>query len=256
MVGFGFADNFVMIVAGDYIDNLALWRTLAFSTLAAAGVGNLLSDVVGVGLGNVIEDLALRYGLQSPSLTARQLALPIARFSKTVGTVLGVSIGCILGMTPLLFTERDSDVIALSRLSKEELELYNECFRDFTVAPEQFAKLLRIGTWHEAKPGDVIVPKGSYLSNVIMLHKGEAAAYPADVVEEGGDFQHLKPAYTYTPKYLNGSNVIGASRIVDGTCRSRTYPNEVIASFETDRVRYVYAWRIENGRGALALDCL
>ena len=49
-IGFGFVDNAVMILAGDYID-LTLGVSLGISTLAAAGLGNLISDVLGVGLG-------------------------------------------------------------------------------------------------------------------------------------------------------------------------------------------------------------
>jgi len=51
-VGFGFADNFIMIVAGDAIDN-SIGLRLGLSTLAAAGLGNLISDVCGIGLGEV-----------------------------------------------------------------------------------------------------------------------------------------------------------------------------------------------------------
>ena len=47
-VGFGFADNLIMILAGDAIDK-SIGVTLGISTLAAAGLGNLLSDVVGIG---------------------------------------------------------------------------------------------------------------------------------------------------------------------------------------------------------------
>lgn len=48
-VGFGFLDNFIMIVAGEYIDT-TLGATLAISTMAAAAMGNLVSDVAGIGL--------------------------------------------------------------------------------------------------------------------------------------------------------------------------------------------------------------
>lgn len=50
MIGFGFADNFIMILAGDVIDN-KLGVLFGFSTLAAAGLGNLISDVAGISLG-------------------------------------------------------------------------------------------------------------------------------------------------------------------------------------------------------------
>ena len=47
MVGFGFADNFIMIIAGDVIDkNFAV--VFGFSTMAAAGLGEeLFTDTSG-----------------------------------------------------------------------------------------------------------------------------------------------------------------------------------------------------------------
>ncbi|MFB1004520.1 MAG: hypothetical protein QMC70_10350, partial [Bacteroidia bacterium] len=44
LIGFGFLDNCIMIVAGDAIDN-GVGRALRISTMAAAGLGNLISDV-------------------------------------------------------------------------------------------------------------------------------------------------------------------------------------------------------------------
>jgi len=49
LMGFGFLDNCIMIVAGEAIES-GLGRTLRLTTLAAAGLGNLISDVAGLGL--------------------------------------------------------------------------------------------------------------------------------------------------------------------------------------------------------------
>jgi hypothetical protein len=43
-------DNAIMIIAGDQID-ASLGITLGISTMAAAALGNLLSDIVGVCFG-------------------------------------------------------------------------------------------------------------------------------------------------------------------------------------------------------------
>ena len=51
-IGFGFMDNCIMILAGDQIDG-TLGVAFGFSTMAAAGLGNLFSDVCGVGLGGI-----------------------------------------------------------------------------------------------------------------------------------------------------------------------------------------------------------
>lgn len=54
MVGFGFADNSIMIIAGEGIDT-TIGAVFHLSTMAAAGLGNLFSDVLGLGLSNTIE---------------------------------------------------------------------------------------------------------------------------------------------------------------------------------------------------------
>jgi hypothetical protein len=59
-IGFGFLDNAIMLTAGDAIeDNLGL--ALGLSTLAAAGLGNLISDVAGLGLSGEYQTIMKRY---------------------------------------------------------------------------------------------------------------------------------------------------------------------------------------------------
>ena len=57
MVGFGFMDNVLMLLAGDFIDT-HLGSVLHISTLAAAGLGNLFSDLAGLTFGGTIEGVA------------------------------------------------------------------------------------------------------------------------------------------------------------------------------------------------------
>jgi hypothetical protein len=102
MVGFGFVDNCGMILAGESIDNM-LGATLCISTMATAALGNTVSDIAGIGLSNSIEAGAEKLGIPSPGLTLQQLDLPISRVVITLSSVLGITTGCILGMTPLLF---------------------------------------------------------------------------------------------------------------------------------------------------------
>jgi hypothetical protein len=106
-IGFGFVDNAIMIIAGDYID-LKLGVSLGISSMAAAGIGNTISDIAGLGLGGVVEDFCARLGLPTPSLTPEQMMLKETRVAKTVGSSIGVTIGCLLGMLPLLFMETRS----------------------------------------------------------------------------------------------------------------------------------------------------
>ncbi|TMW68264.1 hypothetical protein Poli38472_005732 [Pythium oligandrum] len=107
-IGFGFVDNAIMIIAGDYID-MTVGVSLGISSMAAAGIGNTISDIAGLGLGGVVEDFCARLGLPTPALTPQQMMLKETRIAKVVGSSIGVTIGCLLGMLPLLFLETRDD---------------------------------------------------------------------------------------------------------------------------------------------------
>ncbi|XP_068937152.1 transmembrane protein 65 isoform X3 [Petaurus breviceps papuanus] len=101
-VGFGFLDNAIMIVAGTQIE-MSIGIILGISTMAAAALGNLVSDLAGLGLAGYVEALASRLGLSIPDLTPKQVDMWQTRLSAHLGKAVGVAIGCILGMFPLLF---------------------------------------------------------------------------------------------------------------------------------------------------------
>lgn len=107
-VGFGFLDNFIMICAGDYID-LTLGLTFGISTMAAAGLGNAISDVAGIGSAWYVERIACKVGVQVPNLSPAQLDMTSTRVTSNLGRALGVLIGCILGMCPLLFLDTSKE---------------------------------------------------------------------------------------------------------------------------------------------------
>ncbi|KAJ8291037.1 hypothetical protein GJAV_G00020690 [Gymnothorax javanicus] len=107
-VGFGFLDNAIMIVAGTQIE-LSIGVILGISTMAAAALGNLVSDLAGLGLAGYVEALACRLGMQIPDLTPKQADMWQTRVSSHTGKAIGVGIGCILGMFPLLFFKDDDE---------------------------------------------------------------------------------------------------------------------------------------------------
>jgi len=107
-VGFGFLDNFIMILAGDYID-LTLGGALGISTMAAAALGNAVSDVAGVGSASYVEMLTAKLGVPQPDLQPRQMELGATRWAVNLGRAFGVALGCIIGMVPLLFLPEESD---------------------------------------------------------------------------------------------------------------------------------------------------
>jgi tRNA-specific adenosine deaminase 1 len=61
------------IIAGDAIDQ-SLGVKLGISTMAAAGLGNMMSDIVGLGIGDIIEGWCHKLGFREPPLTVMQRA--------------------------------------------------------------------------------------------------------------------------------------------------------------------------------------
>lgn len=101
-IGFGFCDNSIMILSGDQIEK-TLGVAFGISAMAAAGLGNAISDVAGIGLADHVESLFGRMGIPQAKLKKNQQRLGTTRFAKTFGASVGVTIGCLLGMFPLLF---------------------------------------------------------------------------------------------------------------------------------------------------------
>lgn len=117
-VAFGIVDQSVLIWAGDTIDN-TVGVCLGLPTLAAAAMGQVLSDTCGVTFGGAIEAFCLKLGLPLPGLTDAQQRLGITKRVSTFGGVCGVIVGCLIGMTNLLVI----DLQAAERAKKaKELE--------------------------------------------------------------------------------------------------------------------------------------
>ena len=101
-IGFGFLDNALMLAFGETIES-SVGLSLGLSTMAAAAIGNTLSDVCGVGLANKIEYWCAKCGLtEEVTMTAgqaKEMRVVVARLG---GAMTGVTIGCISGSFPLL----------------------------------------------------------------------------------------------------------------------------------------------------------
>lgn len=77
--------------------------------MAAAALGNTFSDVMGIGSAYYVERFASYVGYQPPKLTPIQLDMPLSRSFANLGRVIGVTLGCLLGMIPLLFLPSDEE---------------------------------------------------------------------------------------------------------------------------------------------------
>lgn len=67
-----------MIIAGDYIEH-SLGMIMTISTMAAAALGNTISDVLGIGSAVYVERFVEIIGIRSPDLTPVQLEMKSAR---------------------------------------------------------------------------------------------------------------------------------------------------------------------------------
>ncbi|CAI5475751.1 unnamed protein product [Closterium sp. Yama58-4] len=100
-LGFGLTKNTVMIISGDFIAS-TLGAAFGFSTLMAAGLGNAVADVIGTWSRGAIESSSSKL-LPGSTFSSHQLEHPKAQLFATVGAVIGVTVGGLLGLSPLFF---------------------------------------------------------------------------------------------------------------------------------------------------------
>eukprot|EP00897_Mesotaenium_endlicherianum_P009478 jgi/Mesen1/8559/ME000489S07946 len=104
--GFGFTDNAVMIVAGDAIQN-SIGGTLGLPTLMSAGMGNAVADLFGTYFKEYIENAMSKF---MPDLRISSLQMEFKEYyvAETTGACIGVTCGCLLGLTPLLLIKTEA----------------------------------------------------------------------------------------------------------------------------------------------------
>ncbi|KAL1502938.1 hypothetical protein AB1Y20_011009 [Prymnesium parvum] len=251
-VGFGIADNGIMIIAGDHID-ATLGVQFGLSTLAAAGLGNLISDVCGISLGESIEHGCARLGLRAPPLSEAQNALRVTRMTKVSANAVGISIGCLIGMLPLLFMRDRKQVY----FDDDELMLYQNQFAPYGVSPQQFFSLLHHGKWHVAEAGTPLVHCGDKLDSVMFLLSGEASAFTKGpgrrlvYVYEGRHSPDDAPSATTGPHLnLRRGSIIGGTALIEPELMGKPYPNTVEV---TQRTKYL-VWKTAELRAAMKED--
>lgn len=67
-----------MIIMGDYIES-SLGVMMCLSTMAAAALGNTISDVLGLGLAHYVEGFFGFLGVKEPKLTPTQLKMAVTQ---------------------------------------------------------------------------------------------------------------------------------------------------------------------------------
>ena len=92
---FGFIDNFLMVIFGERIDTFFVSIGVS-NTLLAAGLGNTLSDAVGILTGRWVEKV-VHAKLSTPDTS------DLTKTQTILAEAAGIIIGCLLGLFPILF---------------------------------------------------------------------------------------------------------------------------------------------------------
>jgi len=247
--GFGFADNLIMIVCGDLID-AKFGTALGLTTLAAAGLGNWVSDVVGLSLGDAIERAASKLGLSNGGLSPAQEKMSSAKLTTLVAKIIGISLGCFAGMIPLLFLTP-----AKKEFTKQDLEVFDHIFGKSGVTMEQFGDLMDMGRRHKRPEGHVLVQAGTYQKKAILLLNGEAAAYTR--TDESLDSRQGDPYCKYLGRLDHGSrilddkkvrgSVIGGSLLTGNMAPTTPYPRTIIAETPVEWIE----WELTDLQGLM-----
>lgn len=238
--GFGFADNFIMIICGDSID-AHFGARLGLTTMAAAGLGNWVSDCVGLGLGDFIESIVARLGLSDGKLTLAQQKLRITKLVSLFSKLLGISLGCFAGMVPLLFLTPHK-----LEFNSEDLNIYDTVFRPNGVSTHQFADLMALANKKRTDKDDLIMESGVHNAKVTLLLTGQAAAYTASKTTQAGQgkavWRYVGKLETEQPvddrKAPVRGSIIGGSAIVDRQLLKQTFPNDVVATTPVEYLQW------------------
>jgi len=245
--GFGFADNAIMIVCGDFID-AQFGVMFGLTTMASAGLGNWLSDTIGLGLGDAIERSAGKVGLSNGNLSPAQERMQVAKLTTLAGKLIGITLGCFAGMVPLLFL-KPSKV----EINKEDLETYESTFMPYGVSTAAFVELMKRAR-RRREFNTVMVKGGTPCTKVILLLRGEAKAVSiVDVEAPLSSSEKREPSHKYlgrlevdvtssSPKMPQASHgsVVNGSAISNPAILNEDFPNDIIAEGAVEYLEWDY----------------
>jgi hypothetical protein len=110
---FGFIDNFVMVIAGSWIDTkIATAMGGIGGPMLAAGFGNTVSDVIGKLAEKSIEGALNKIGINTDSVSDEEMqnTNTFWRFLDKSSGVFGIALGCLVGLFPLLLEEQNETI--------------------------------------------------------------------------------------------------------------------------------------------------
>jgi hypothetical protein len=213
MIGFGFMDNTIMIHAGHYVD-CTLGVTFGLSTLAAAGIGQIFSGIGGVAFGEMLEN-AFRKSAVGVSdaltmkMTPAQRGLRSSRIASSMGGILGMAVGCTLGLVNLLFVDewrKESLTLQKLRDLQEGQEFEFEVEVNNDVHPGYTTLVVR-GPDVDGVLASITASLASIGCSVVELHAANRRSSNVMLDEKekndddssGGDVVHSLPSSSSSP---------------------------------------------------------
>jgi len=208
MIGFGFMDNTVMIHAGNAID-LTLGVTFGLSTMAAAACGQICSDVAGVSFGGMIEATARKLGLSSPGFDGDQMSRADVKRTGLLGSVIGVIMGCSLGLCNLLLID--------SETKERKLEMSTDAVNgvEYTVSISNAEKEDTTAIIVEGPAG-----KGLLASILNVLMEKDIAIYElSSTAADYGEFKTRKILVTKNGEQIADDEIEDLAKAVLGAAK-------------------------------------
>ena len=83
LAGFGFTDTVILLLSGDLIEQM-LGESLGITTLAACGLGGIVSSLMGIAFGSSLE-AAVRSALPPVNASEQQLSSRAAQVASSLG---------------------------------------------------------------------------------------------------------------------------------------------------------------------------
>lgn len=166
-------DNTIMIHAGHYVD-CTIGVTFGLSTLAAAGIGQIFSGIGGVLFGDALEVAFHRIaGVESGAsvMTKAQRSLRVSRMAGLFGGVLGVALGCTLGLVNLLFVDENKASLLKLQALEDGQEFEFEVEVDNTAHPGYTTVVVR-GPDVDGVLASITAGIASFGCSVVELHAG------------------------------------------------------------------------------------
>jgi len=164
--------------------------------------------------------------------------------------MLGVAVGCVIGMAPLLWMDNKKAVY----FSDDEAHLYQTSFAPYGVSPTSFFELLKCGTWRDGKEGERVVSSGLPLDRVLLLHTGRAEALGPENFFSPQQREHRghydAPSSDGHHDEDNRGCIIGGSALVDPSVLGAKYPSDVVLTKPSQYIE----WRTAELKAAMSDD--